>query len=224
MCSPRNGPRSAGRSSAVSPSASRSGVRIERTRPSDGMVVLDDRLARRRLRVDERLLDRVDPRGRDTRRDELRDPLVDRPRAERLVELREELVAVLVAGRHRREPLVLVQVGPPDHVAQPLPEDLLRGADDEPAVGGLEVLERHDRRMRRVVPARRHEPVRRGPGADVHQLVQGGLEQRDVAVAPDAVPAGPPDSRQERDRRRVAAREVDEREPALRRRRRPARP
>ena len=124
---------------------------------------------------------------------------------------------MLVAPRHRREPLVVQQVGAADHLAEPLPEDLLRGADDEPPVGGLEVLERDDRRMRRVVTPRRHEAVGRRPRADVHQLVQGRLEQRDVAVAPHAVAPGAPDPRQQGDRGGIAAGEVDEREPALRR-------
>jgi hypothetical protein len=48
--------------------------------------------------------------------------------------------------------------------------------------------------------------------------VQRGLEQRDVAVAADAVPSRPPESREQRDRGRVAAGEVDEREAALGRR------
>src|SRR5581483_5024992 len=43
-------------------------------------------------------------------------------------------------------------------------------------------------------------------------------EQRDVAVAADAVPARAPQAGEERDRRRVATRQVDERQAALRRR------
>ena len=68
------------------------------------------------------------------------------------------------------------------------------------------------------VPPRRHEAVGRRPRPDVHQLVERGLEQRDVAVAADPVAARAPDAREQRDRGGVAAREVDERETALRRR------
>ena len=59
------------------------------------MVVLDDRFAGGRLRVDERLLDRVDARRRNPRRDERLDPFVGRPSAERLLEERKQLVALL---------------------------------------------------------------------------------------------------------------------------------
>ena len=86
------------------------------------MLVLDDVLARDRLGVGERLLDGVHARGGHARRDERLDPLVRRARREDLLEDRQQLVAVLVAAGHGREALVLVQIGPADHVAQPLPE------------------------------------------------------------------------------------------------------
>ena len=47
--------------------------------------------------------------------------------------------------------------------------------------------------------------------------MQRGLEERDVAVAPDPVALGAPEAGQNRDRRRVSGGEIDEREPALRR-------
>ena len=58
----------------------------------------------------------------------------------------------------------------------------------------------------------------RRPGADVHELVERRLEQRDVAIAADAVAAGAPEAGEERDHRRVAGREIDERQAGLRRR------
>ena len=217
MCSPRNGPRSAGRSRVVSPSESRSGVRIERTRPSEGWScsTTDPRAsAWGSASASSTELMREAGTPAPTSAPTHSSTVLERNAS---VELRQERVAMLVAPRHRREPLVVQQVGAPDHLAEPLPEDLLRGADDEPAVGGLEVLERDDRRMRRVATTRRHEAVGRRPRADVHQLVQGRLEQRDVAVAPHAVAPGAPDPRQQGDRGGIAAGEVDEREPALRR-------
>src|SRR5262249_15010381 len=50
-----------------------------------------------------------------------------------------------------------------------------------------------------------------------HQLVERRLEERDIAVAADAVTPRPPHAGQEGDHGRIAAREVDEREAALRR-------
>ena len=72
---------------------------------------------------------------------------------------------------------------------------------------------RHDRRVGGVAPPRRYVAARRRPGPDVHELMESGLEERDVAVAADAVAAGAPEPRQHCDRRRVPAGEVDEREP-----------
>ena len=122
------------------------------------------------------------------------------------------------------EALVLVQLGPADHVAEPLPERLLRGADDDPAVGRPGSSGTGRSTGGRSSAPRRDVAVRRRPGADVHQLVQRRLEERDVAVAADAVAAGAPDARQEGDRRRVAAGEVDEREARSSSAARPARP
>ena len=60
--------------------------------------------------------------------------------------------------------------------------------------------------------------ARGDPGADVVELRERGLEQRQVEVAAEAVAARAPDAGEDRERGDVAAAEVDEREPALRRR------
>ena len=70
----------------------------------------------------------------------------------------------------------------------------------------------------RSSPARRHEPAARRPGAEYMSSCEGGLVERDVAVAADAVAARAPEAREQRDRGDVAAREIDEREPAAGRR------
>src|SRR3989304_4743831 len=66
-------------------------------------------------------------------------------------------------------------------------------------------------------PPRRQVPGVSPPRADVHQLVERGLEKRNIAVAPDSVAARTPDSGQHCDRRRVASGQVDERQTRLRR-------
>src|SRR5581483_6136539 len=171
---------------------------------------------------DARLVDRggnlVHRRARNPGRAEHGQPLRGRPLGEGGVEDLEQLVAVPVAGGEVGEALVVRELGPAERLAQPLPELLLRTGDDDPAVGRREVLKRHDRRVRRVGPARRDVPARRRPRADVHQLVEGGIEQRDVTVAADAVAARAPEAAEDGDRRRVPTGQVDERQAALRRR------
>src|SRR5437764_1157912 len=78
--------------------------------------------------------------------------------------------------------------------AEPGPDLLLRPRDDDPAVGGPEVLERDDRRVRRVGASRRDVAARGGPRADVHQLVLRRFEQRDITVAADAVTPRAPEA------------------------------
>ena len=67
----------------------------------------------------------------------------------------EQLVAVAVARGEVREALVGSRARAGRAPRRALPELLLRAGDDDPAVGRREVLERHDRRVRRVAPPRR---------------------------------------------------------------------
>src|SRR5581483_8240366 len=108
------------------------------------------------------------------------------------LEDRLQLVAAAVAVGERRE--LLRQLRPSDRLAEELPELLLRAGDDDPAVPGREVLERHDRRVRRVAAPRRDVAAGGSPGADVAELGERGAEQRDVAVAADAVSSRPPEA------------------------------
>ncbi len=125
---------------------------------------------------------------------------------------------MLVPAGEVRETRIDGEVRPPDRFAEPLPELLLRAGDHDPAVRRGEVLEGNHRRVGRLREPLRPEAPGGHPRADVHELVQGGLEERDVAVAPDAVAPRLPEPGHERERGRVAAGEVDEREPALGRR------
>ena len=127
MCSPRNGPRAGGRSRLAPSCAIRRGVRIERTRPSAGWScsTTSSRAS---------VCGSASASSTELTRD-AGTPAATRapthsstvPRRERLLQDRQQLVAVLVAPGHRREARVLVQLGPADHVAEPLPELLLRG-------------------------------------------------------------------------------------------------
>src|SRR5581483_368958 len=100
---------------------------------------------------------------------------------EDLLEERLQLVAAPVAVGEARK--LVRQLGPADRVAEELPELLLGARDDDPAVRGREVLERNDRRVSGVAPARRDVPARSRPGAHVAELGERRPEQRDVAVA-----------------------------------------
>src|SRR4029079_11479645 len=159
------------------------------------MLVLDD------PGLLERSRDVVHGRAGDARAAQHFEPRLTRPFAERLVEDRRELVAAAVAVGERRK--FLGQVGTADRVAQEHPELLLRTGDHDPPVRGPEVLERDDRGVGGVPPPRRRVPARGRPGADVHQLVQGGVEQRYVAVAARAFAAGAPETGPDWDRPRV---------------------
>ena len=90
--------------------------------------------------------------------------------------------------------------------------------EDVIVTGGREVLERHDRLMCRTAAAHRFVVARGHPGADVGELSERHLEQRQVGVAAAAVAAGTPDAGEDRERGDIAAAEVDERGAALGRR------
>ena len=68
---------------------------------------------------------------------------------------------------------------------KPLEELVLRASDDDPAVCGLKVLERHETRMRRLPGAMGEMPPGQVPGCLVIQHAYRGLEQRDIAVHAD---------------------------------------
>ena len=206
MCSPRAGP---GRACGSGPD-SRSGDATCRTVPSRECSYSTIRASSSAAGTS------FTGDARDARPAQHLQPFLARAAAEDLVEDRRELLAAPIAVGEGRE--LLGEVRSPDRAAEQRPELLLRTGDDDPAVRGLEVLERDDRRMRRVAPPRRDIAARGRPGADVHQLVQGRVEQRDVAVATDTVAACTPEAGQHGDRRRIAAGQVDEREAALGRR------
>ena len=104
--------------------------------------------------------------------------------------------------------------GRPSAAHEPPPELLLRPPRPDPAVRGRERLERDDRRVRRLgACARARSRAMAAQVPDVGQQRQRRLEQRDVAVAADAVATRAPHAGQQRQRRDVAAREVDQREP-----------
>ena len=148
------------------------------------VLVLDDRAAGLRLRVDERLLDGVGIReagtpaatSASTHSSTVRSRNDSSSRSSS--SSRCSFRAAIVANRSSS-----ASSGRPITVQSRSPEDLLRGPDDEPAVGRLEVLEGDDRRMRRLRAPRRYEAVGRRPRPDVHQLVERGLEERRSSAA-----------------------------------------
>ena len=114
----------AGARGSSRPRASRSGVRIERTRPSDGWSCSTTSSRAHGLRVGERLLDRVHARRRHAGRDERLDPLVA-PSARRKASSsigssssRCSLRPAIVAKRSSS-----LQLGPADHVAERAPRN-----------------------------------------------------------------------------------------------------
>ena len=202
MCSPRNGP----------PPERPLGVRETKRRrnlahrPEVGVLELDDVLAGASLRVLERRRDVVDRRARHVGGGEDLEPLADVRDAKASSSSgvsSSRLRSRAAKSAKRSSP---ASSGRPMALAEALPELRLRAGDDDPAVRGREVLERDDRRMSGVAPPRRRVALRRRPGADVHQLVQRGLEERDVAVAADAVAARAPQPGEHRDRRRRSRR------------------
>ena len=73
-------------------------------------------------------------------------------------------------------------------------QNLLRARDDDPPVRGGKVLEGHHRRVGGLREALGLVAPGRHPRADVHELVQRRLEERDVAVAADPVAPGAPEA------------------------------
>ena len=112
------------------------------------MVGLGDAAARLRLRVLEGRGDVVHRRARDARLGEAGEPVGGAPCGEGGIEDRQQLVAIAVTRGEVGEALLGGELGPAERRAERLPELLLRAGDDDPAVGGGEVLERHDRRVR----------------------------------------------------------------------------
>ncbi len=149
---------------------------------------------------------------------EQRHPVIDRPLAEYVAEDGEQLGGVALPIGQGPEAHVLGQLRHPDHRGDPGPELLLGGAEDEPAVGALERLERHDRRMGRVHGARRRIARVEVPDARIGEHRDGGVVQRHVAVEPDPVPTRGVQAGDQRQRRDVAGGPVDDREAGLRRR------
>ncbi len=168
-----------------------------------------------RLRLLESLKDRVHPGAGDAGRGESLQPLLYRPLGKDGVEDGEQLLPVAVAAGKVGEALVGSELRPPQGPAQALPELLLGTGHHQPPVGGPEVLKRDDGRVGGVAAAGRDVAVGSRPSAHVHELVEGGLEQRHVAVAAHPVPAGPPQPSQESDGGGVPAGEIDEREARL---------
>ena len=157
MCSPRNGrarrpasprppPAAASRRSAPSRGA---GARARRA----SAARLDLRIERARRRR------RSPPSSERPRRPACRAIPRSSVRRNARSRIGEQLVAVSVACGEVAEARILGELRPADRVAEELPELRLRARDDDPAVGGLEVLEGHDRRMRRV----RHPRAARSP-------------------------------------------------------------
>ena len=123
-----------------------------------------------------------------------------------------------VAVAERREAGVLGEVGALEHDGEPLPELLLGAPHDEPAVGRLERLERHERRVGRVVRARRRVALGEVPRRGVGQQAHRGVVERQVAVGADAVAARGVDAGEQGDRGDEPAAVVHERQARLLRR------
>ena len=146
-------------------------------------------------------------------------PLGRRPRAERVLEDRRELVAVPVARGEVREARVVGELGPADRLAERAPRtspSARRRRSSRRRSGSSGTA-----RSTGEPSSRRRGGTYRRDAAQVPtyiELVQRRLEERDVAVAADAVAARAPEAGQQRERRHVAAGEVDQRQAALRRR------
>src|SRR5262249_38466077 len=112
--------------------------------------------------------------------------------------------------------VALGELGPSGGVAQPAPEVLLAARDGDPAGAGLERLEGDDGGVGRVLHAARLVAATGRPRADVGELGERGLEQREVAVAADAVATGAVHGGEGGERGDVAAGEVDQRESGAR--------
>src|SRR5207302_6282151 len=127
-------------------------------------------------------------------------PLLARGGGEGGLELGEQVIAVPVAPGEVGVAVIVGELGATDLDAERSPELLLRAGDDDPAVRGGEVLERHDRRVRGVRAAWRLVASRGSPRADITELGERCLEEGDVAVAADALPSRTPEAGDDRDR------------------------
>ena len=106
-------------------------------RPGDRVVDLDQHVARRGLRVRERLRDIVDRAARHARRLQHRDPVLGVRAAQHTLDLGLQRLLVLVAQRVGLEQRVLGEVGAVERLGQLDEEPVIAGGDDEVAVGGV---------------------------------------------------------------------------------------
>ena len=210
VCSPRRG---AGRSSVSRPST-RSGERIWRTVPEHRVLGLGDQVARDRLRIaaPRPAMSLTGPHGTPAARrrsSHAAEPSVEqhgaRARPRRPRGSRGAPPSSRSADRRSSTRARARRTGGrrtcPSRSATTIQPSAVR-----------EVLERHDRRVRGVRDALRLVAAREVPGRDVHVEVHRRLEERDVAVAADAVAPRAPEAAHQRERRRVPGRHVDERE------------
>ncbi len=141
------------------------------------MLLLDHHLARQRLRVRQRLADRMHRPGRHARGIECRQPVGRRLRAQDLGHRGQQGVAVAHAVRVQPIARIGQPLGPAQHLRDPFPVLLVGAPDDDVAVLGRKGLVRCRQHMRRAARARRlagGEMDRRMPV----QLLQSGLDQR----------------------------------------------
>ena len=155
--------------------------------PQARMLELDDVAPGLRLAILERLGHLVDGAVRDAGPRKHVQPVGGGVPPEVLAENRKELLAVAVPRGEVGETGILRQFGSAQGLAEELPELPLGACDRDPAVRGLEGLERDDRRMRGLRHAPRLIPRGGGPHPDIQQLVQRGLIERDVTVAANAL-------------------------------------
>src|SRR5581483_10072524 len=102
------------------------------------MLVLHDRVASRRLGLDERVVYVVHRTARHVMLREDVEPFARRPLPQDSSEDRDDLLAVPAPRADAVEPGIGSQVGAPDRVAKAAPQALLRAGDNDPSVARRE--------------------------------------------------------------------------------------
>ena len=163
--------------------------------------------------------DVVHRRARDAARAQHLEPLRRRARAEDRLEHASSSSRLRSRRANVAKRSSVAQLGEPERARRDVPRAPASGRRRRASRRAVSKFwNGHHRLVRRVRAAHGLVAARGDPGADVVQLRERRLEQRQVDVPAAPVAPRAPDAGEDRDRGDVAAAEVDEREPALRRR------
>src|SRR5215470_15999504 len=178
------------------------------------MLDLDDHLARTYLLVLEGLRHGVDGRAWHVAAEEA-EPRSRRLLREARLEDLDQLRLVSEALGEAREPRILSELGQLHPLDESLPELVLVAEDDDPPVTRGEVLSRDESLVAGIRDALRLPVAVQCPDGEVGEHAHCGVEEGHVHVAPHAGALRLEEADHEAEHPRVAAREIDDADPAL---------